>query len=52
MDHVQLLVTEHVALMVVLAEGVQGASATTLAPSLVIVATSLRTSVRLVLAQW
>ena len=52
MDHVQLLVTEHVALMVVLAEGVQGASATMLAPSLVTVASILRTSVQLALVQW
>ena len=51
MDRVQLLVIEHVVRMVVLAKGVQGATVTMLAPSLVTVAMILRTSVQLVLVQ-
>ena len=51
MDHVQLLDTEHAVQMVVLAKGVQGATVTTLAPSLVTAAMILRIYVQLVSVQ-
>ena len=50
-DHVQLLDIGHAVQMVAPAKGVQDASVTMLAPSLVTVAMILKTSVQLVLVQ-
>ena len=51
LGRVQLLDTGHAVQMVVLAKGVQGATVTMLALSLVIVAMTLRTSVQLTLVR-